>query len=163
MIISEHETSYDRGFPYNILNLSMSSTSFEELSCVLYLSTWTQFTIRSIKINAFFVCRSFVHSLALFPSRGSTTCVRETCREMILQINDEKFIAFLFRIECLITSLKGLCKRNKSSAFLMKLRFILESFDHLLCWKFGWNTRQNRKKHKTFMYKALKLLKLIKV
>lgn len=27
-------------------------------------------------------------------------CVRDTCREMILQINDEKFIAFLFRIEC---------------------------------------------------------------
>lgn len=40
MIISEHETSYNSpaGFPYNNLfrlNLSKSSTSFEELFCVI--------------------------------------------------------------------------------------------------------------------------------
>lgn len=78
-----------RGFPYNNLfrlNLSMSSTSFGELFCV----------IRARERNSQFgQSKRIMLVLFLFFSR-EIQCVRDTCSEMILQINDEKFIAFFF-------------------------------------------------------------------
>lgn len=68
-----------------------------------------QFTIWSIKTRILFV-------LFRLSSREGTLCVRDTCREMILQINDDKFIAFLFRIEWLMLSVRGdlgVCKKKR--------------------------------------------------
>ena len=72
----------------------MSSTSLRGLFCVL-----------PGHVNAI---HNLVNQILLF-SFGrevhTAMCFRDACRqekeEVILQINDEKFIAFLFRIECL--------------------------------------------------------------